>query len=68
MNREDAYRRAVIPATCTVHGGSAGFTNVVLRKLDGLIELDPHATGACVIIFDEAGATALITTIGQWLG
>ncbi|MGH3776746.1 MAG: hypothetical protein ACRDRR_13625 [Pseudonocardiaceae bacterium] len=39
-------RRRVIPSTCIVHGGSRGYTNLVVRELDGTIELDPHATGA----------------------
>ncbi|MGH4010378.1 MAG: hypothetical protein ACRDTH_19830 [Pseudonocardiaceae bacterium] len=57
----------VIHATCTQHGGSRGFTNVVVSKRDGAIELDPHFTGGCVIIFDEAAATELFDALGQWL-
>jgi hypothetical protein len=30
--------------------------------------LDPHVTGACVIILDEAAATALFDVLGTWLG
>jgi hypothetical protein len=60
--------RKVIQATCTKHGGVRGFTNVVLTKRGGEIELDPHATGACVLRLDEAAATAVRDTITEWLG
>jgi hypothetical protein len=58
----------VIHATCTQHGGSRGFTNVVMTKRGDEIELDPHATGSCVITFDEDAATAVRDTITEWLG
>jgi phage tail tape-measure protein len=58
----------VIHATCSTHGGSTGFTNLVLRKLGGEIELDPHATGACVIRLDEDAATAVRDQLSAWLG
>lgn len=60
--------RKVIQATCTKHGGSRGFTNVVMTKVGGRITLDPHATGACVIELDEAEATAVWDTLMEWLG
>jgi hypothetical protein len=60
--------RKVIHATCTKHGGSRGFTNVVMTKVGGRITLDPHATGACVIELDEAEATAVWDTLTEWLG
>jgi hypothetical protein len=60
--------RKVIHATCTQHGGSRGFTNVVLTKRGGEIELDPHATGSCVITFDKDAAIAVRDTITEWLG
>ena len=60
--------RKVIHATCIKHGGSKGFTNVVLIKRGSEIELDPHVTGSCVIIFDEDGASAVRDTITEWLG
>jgi hypothetical protein len=59
--------RKVIHATCTKHGGSRGFTNVVLTKRGSEIELDPHATGSCVITFDEDAAGAVRDTITEWL-
>jgi hypothetical protein len=60
--------RKVIHATCTKHGGARGFTNVVLTKHGSEIELDPHVTGSCVIIFDEDAAIAVRDTITEWLG
>jgi hypothetical protein len=30
--------------------------------------LDPHVTGACVIVLDEKAATALFDLLGKWLG
>lgn len=60
--------RRVIRATCCVHGAARGFTNLVLRKLDGQIEFDPHATGLCILRLDEQEATVLRDTLGEWLG
>jgi hypothetical protein len=60
--------RKVIHATCTKHGGARGFTNLVLTKRGGVIELDPHATGACVLRLDEAAATAVRDQLTEWLG
>jgi hypothetical protein len=60
--------RKVIQATCTKHGGARGFTNVVLTKRGGEIELDPHATGTCVLRLDEDAATVVRDTITEWLG
>ncbi len=60
--------RKVIPASCSVHGGPAGFTNVVLTKHGGQIELDSHATGACVLRLDEDAATAVRDQLTEWLG
>lgn len=59
--------RLVIPVTCTTHGGTPGFTNLILSKRNGTIVLDPHAIGACVITLDEAGATALRNALIEWL-
>jgi len=59
----------VIHATCIQCRGIArGFTNLVARKLDGHIELDPHVTGACVLLLDEDGARTLHEALGDWLG
>ncbi len=63
----DANRR-VIHASCSCTGVARGFTNLVVRKLDGTIELDPHVTGACVLLLDEHGARVLHEALGDWLG
>jgi hypothetical protein len=55
--------RRVIHITCSVHGGPRGFTDLVATKREGLIELDLHVTGGCVIILDEA-ATELFDALG----
>jgi hypothetical protein len=60
--------RKVIQATCVKHGGARGFTNLVLTQRGGEIELDPHATGACVLRLDEAAATAVRDQLTEWLG
>jgi hypothetical protein len=60
--------RKVIHATCAKHGGSKGFTNVVLTKRGDEIELDPHVTGGCVITFDKDAASVVRDTITEWLG
>lgn len=60
--------RCVIAATCTKHAGARGFTNLVVTRRDGDIELDPHATGACVVRLDESGARDLCETLTEWLG
>ncbi|MBV9162243.1 MAG: hypothetical protein JO309_00080 [Pseudonocardiales bacterium] len=60
--------RRAIPVGCGTHGGPRGFTNLVVeRKPNGEIVLDPHVTGMCVIIFDEAAARALFDVLGTWL-
>jgi hypothetical protein len=51
-----------------MHGEARRFTNVVLTKRGDEIELDPHATGSCVITFDEDAASAIRDTITEWLG
>jgi hypothetical protein len=66
-NEATGSNRRVIHASCSMHGGPAGFTNVVMRKLDGEIELDPHAIGACVLRFDE-DAAAVRDAFTEWLG
>lgn len=63
----DSNRR-VIPTTCTKHGGTPGFTNLVVRKRAGEIELDPHVDGSCVLSLDEAAATQLFAVFEEWLG
>jgi hypothetical protein len=59
--------RKAIPVSCALHRGPRGFANLVERKLNGEIVLDPHVTGACVIILDEDAATALFEVLRTWL-
>lgn len=60
--------RCAIPATCTTHGGPAGYTNLLVSTCDGSVELDPHVTGSCVIRLDEDGARTLCEALTEWLG
>ncbi|MDQ3761631.1 MAG: hypothetical protein M3460_08010 [Actinomycetota bacterium] len=61
-------RRKAIPATCTLHGGPAGYTNLLVCMRNGTIVFDPHVTGSCVITLDQAGAGVLRDTLTEWLG
>ena len=65
--RRDPNRK-LIDITCTVCGGARGFTNLVCTKRDNVIELNPHVTGQCVLIFDEKAASELFDVLGEWLG
>jgi hypothetical protein len=60
-------RRKTIPATCGLHRGPIGFTNLLVSKRDGTIVLDPHVDGSCVIYLDQDGATQLCDTLTEWL-
>ena len=60
--------RRVVPATCTTHGGSKGFTNLVMCKRECQVELDAHATGACVLRLDEDAAAVVRDQLREWLG
>ena len=57
-----------IAATCALHRGPRGFTNLVVSKRDATIVLDPHVDGSCVICLDQDAATALCETLAEWLG
>lgn len=65
--RNESSRRA-IAATCTQHGGTPGFTNLLVSKRGGDIEVDPHVTGCCLIRLDEDGARTLCAAITELLG
>lgn len=65
--RRDPSRR-VIDVTCSTHGGTPGFTNLVVRKINGDIVPDPPVTGQCVIVLNEPAANALFDLLGEWLG
>ncbi|HEX4101474.1 MAG TPA: hypothetical protein VHY21_13190 [Pseudonocardiaceae bacterium] len=60
--------RRVVHATCSTHGGVIGFTNLVVTKRDGRIELDPHITGQCVLTLAEDEAIALRDALTELLG
>jgi hypothetical protein len=61
--------RRVIDTSCTCAGVAEGFANLVIRKLpNGYIELDPHATGACVLRIDERNSRVMHKALGEWLG
>jgi hypothetical protein len=59
--------RTAIPVSCALHPGPRGFANLVVEKQGSEIVLDPHVTGACVIILDEAAATSLFEILRRWL-
>lgn len=63
------HHRKAIPATCQLHRGPVGFTNLMVsKKRDGTIVLDPHVTGSCVVSLDENGAARLRDLLTEWLG
>jgi hypothetical protein len=68
QQRQHVPDRRVIPATCSVHRGPVGFTNLVVSRREGTIVLDPHAVGSCVISLDEQAATSLCDALTEWLG
>jgi hypothetical protein len=59
--------RRVVMTTCQGHG-SAGFTNLLVTKEDGVIVLNPHVANCCVLRLDEQAARSLLSIIGEWLG
>lgn len=61
-------KRRLIHVTCSVHRGPVGFANLVVTKLNGQIELDPHVDGSCKLTLDEDGARVLHEALGDWLG
>jgi hypothetical protein len=60
--------RKVIHAWCSVHQGAVGFTNLVVSKRNGQIELNPHADGSCLLTLSEDEACALRDVLIEWLG
>jgi hypothetical protein len=51
-----------------VHQGALGFANVVVRQRGGLIELDCHVDGSCLLTLDEDATTQLRDALIEWLG
>ncbi len=60
--------RRVIHASCSVHRGAVGFTNLVVSKRGGEIELDPHVDGSCKLTLAEDAACALRDALTELLG
>lgn len=58
------HNREVIYATCTERGGGR-FTNLVVTKRDGAIELNPHVPRQCMPILAEDADQSL--TLGEAL-
>ncbi|MDQ3763467.1 MAG: hypothetical protein M3460_18110 [Actinomycetota bacterium] len=58
----------VIYATCALHRGPVGFTNLAVSRLERQIEFDPHVDGSCVIRLDEDSARVLFEALREWLG
>jgi hypothetical protein len=63
----DANRR-VLPVSCSCAGVANGFTNLVVTKRGAVIELDPHATGQCVLTLDEDAGRILFDALADWFG
>jgi hypothetical protein len=59
--------RRVVMTTCQAHG-SAGFTNLLVTKENGIIVLNPHVANCCVLRLDEQAARALLGILDEWLG
>jgi len=60
--------RRLIPATCQVHGGCIGFTNLVLTHLPtGEVVFDPHVDQSCVLRLDRASVGMVYDVLGEWL-
>jgi hypothetical protein len=55
----------VIPATCTSHSGARGYTDLVVTKRGGHLELALRVTGQCVIMLDEDSARILVGVRGD---
>jgi hypothetical protein len=66
--RASCENSGTIPVNCVPQGGSRGFATLRVEKRGEEIVLDVQVTGGCVIILDEAAATALFDVLGTWLG
>ncbi len=61
-------RGRMIPVTCQTHGGVRQDCNLHIRREGDDIVFDPYATGQCVIVLNEAAATAVFDLLGELLG
>lgn len=60
--------RRVLRATYLPCGDARGFTNLAITRVDGGVQLDPHAVGACVVRLSDAEARTLGQVLRDWLG
>ena len=60
-------RRVVVHASCSVHRGSVGFTNLVVSRREGEVELNPHVDGSCTLTLSENEACTLRDALTEWL-
>jgi hypothetical protein len=51
-----------------VHQVAIGFTNLVVSKRNGEIELDAHVDGSCLLTLSEDEACTLRDVLTEWLG
>lgn len=58
--------RRVVHVHCTVHGGTPGFVSLVIRKINGGIELDPHGLQTCIIRLDTEATGLLRDALTEW--
>ena len=56
-----------IPVNCVPHRGTRGFATLMVGQRGEEIVLDVQVTGGCMIILDEAAATALFDVLGTWI-
>jgi hypothetical protein len=63
-----AGSRKVISATCALHPGTPGFTNLELTWDGEDLVLHPHATGVCKLILNEAEVGELYAFLDEVLG
>ncbi|MGH4026388.1 MAG: hypothetical protein ACRDRV_17575 [Pseudonocardiaceae bacterium] len=59
--------RRVLAATCRVHSGAAGFTNLLVTRERGRVVLEPHLDGSCVIWIEDTVARRLSDILLEWL-
>lgn len=60
--------RMVIHASCSVHQGALGFTNLMVSRRNGKIELNPHVDGSCLLTLSQDEACALRDALTDCLG
>jgi hypothetical protein len=61
-NRPSTGLRKAIPATCALHRGPIGFTNLMVSLQGDSVALDPHVTGEHVIILRSRAPRRCVTS------